>query len=90
MSEDVIAYEELQDFQELEGIDSKAIQVAFPNGLIRPYVKLIFRFRRLGPSPLGTELTTRENIVVRPEFAKAVVDRMAEQIDLAERLGSSK
>ena len=90
MSEDIISYEEFQKLQELENVSAEVIRVEAPDGQLLPRVKLTLQVRQLGPSPPGNGLTTRRILVVRPEYAKVVVDQIAEQIDLAERLGSSK
>ena len=84
----ILAFEEcpLND----EGASFEVVKVEMPDGAKQPYLKLVLTSRQLGPQLPGSELTTRQVLTLDPAYAKVVAARMAEQIDLAERPGSSK
>ncbi len=76
MNKDVISPEELQNFKILENIDTSIIRVSTPSGQALPRLKLILRFRKLGPSPRGSELTTREDLIANIEVAEAAAHQI--------------
>ena len=77
---EVISPEELQKFQELESSAATIIQVSVPAGTSYHMLRLNLTFRRLGPPPPGSGLTTREDIVVGLERAEAVVAQITRAI----------
>ena len=88
MNKYVIPFEEFQKLQELESVTAEPRQVAVPSGQLLPIVKLSLRFRKLGSSSPGGELITREDLAVRPEYAREAVRQITDAIVQAERLSS--
>ena len=80
MNKDVISPEELQNFQMLENVDTAIIRVDTPGGQGPPRLKLILRFRKLGPSTRGSALTTREDLIADLEVAEAAAHQIIDAI----------
>ena len=73
---DTISYEEYQGLQELESLASESILVRLPGGQLLPKVRLTLTFRRVATSPQGSERITREDLIVRPEYAEVAAHQI--------------
>ena len=78
----------LEDFQKLSILEGFTFRVVQHPAVEDFYIESTSTYRKLGPSPQGSALTTRETVVLDLECAQAVVRQMADHISRAERLRS--